>query len=67
MCLVHEDSYHVDFLGQATRIGEIRIAWPGSGREETLRDVPIDRIVRVREGEGRVHVVDALSFTLKRP
>jgi hypothetical protein len=54
-------------LGEATRISEIHITWPGSGRKETLRDVPIDRIVRVREGEGRVHVVDARSFTLKRP
>ena len=54
-------------LGRATRISEVRIRWPGSGRQETLHDVPVDRVVRVREGEGRVHVVDARRFTLRRP
>lgn len=43
-------------LGDATSIREIEIRWPGSGTREVLGDVPLDRVVTVREGEGVVDV-----------
>jgi hypothetical protein len=38
-------------LGTDTAAGEITITWP-SGRTRTLRNVPADQIVRVREPDG---------------
>ncbi|MFQ5690026.1 MAG: CRTAC1 family protein [Gemmatimonadota bacterium] len=40
-------------LGRATRVVELAIDWPGSGRRDVYRDVPLDRILRVREGDPR--------------
>jgi hypothetical protein len=40
-------------LGKATRIDRIDVRWP-SGRRESLVDVAVNRIIRVREGEGIV-------------
>ncbi|MCB9897014.1 MAG: CRTAC1 family protein [Planctomycetes bacterium] len=42
--------------GDATSIAEVEIAWPGSGTRELLHDVPLDRHVTVREGQGVVAV-----------
>ena len=39
-------------LGQSTRIAKVEIRWP-SGRVQTLRDVPLDRRVVDRGGQGR--------------
>ncbi len=36
-------------LGDATRIVSLRIAWPG-GAVQTFEDVPMDRVLFVREG-----------------
>ena len=41
-------------LGSATTIRELTVEWPGSGRRDVYRDVPINRIVRVREGDPAV-------------
>jgi hypothetical protein len=38
-------------LGEAERIDRVEVRWP-SGRVETREDVPVDRVVRWREGEG---------------
>jgi ASPIC/UnbV protein/VCBS repeat protein len=40
-------------LGAATKIDSLEIRWP-SGRVEKLNAPPIDRIVKIREGEGAV-------------
>jgi hypothetical protein len=38
-------------LGADTVVRELTITWP-SGRTQTLRDVPTDQVVRVREPGG---------------
>jgi len=38
-------------LGKATRLVELEVYWPASGTLQTFRDVPLDRIVRIVEGE----------------
>lgn len=37
-------------LGDATAVEELEVRWAGSGRRDLHRDVPLDRIVSVREG-----------------
>ena len=37
-------------LGSATRIRELTIVWPGSGSRDVHRDVPLNRVLRIREG-----------------
>ena len=51
-------------LGDATTIRQLTIAWPGSGTRDTFRDVPLNRVVLVREGETSVEPlsVDPLPF-----
>jgi hypothetical protein len=39
-------------LGAADRLESLTIRWPG-GRVDTLRDLPVDRYVTVREGQER--------------
>jgi hypothetical protein len=39
-------------LGKATRIRALEIHWPGSRRTETFEDVPVNRFLQIREGEG---------------
>ena len=39
-------------LGQADRVDELRIAWPG-GLVETWRDLAVNQFLVVREGSGR--------------
>jgi enediyne biosynthesis protein E4 len=38
-------------LGHATRIDRMEVRWP-NGVTESVRDVPIDRFVTIREGQG---------------
>lgn len=40
-------------LGSATRVDSLQILWP-SGQETRLADLPVDRRIRVVEGEGLV-------------
>jgi hypothetical protein len=40
-------------LGSATRADAIEVRWP-SGRVETVQNVQADRVVRIKEGAGRV-------------
>ena len=37
-------------LGAATHAGRLEVTWPGGARQ-TVRDVPADRVLTVREGE----------------
>ena len=41
-------------LGNATMIRQLTVVWPGSGTRDTYLDVPLNRIVLVREGEASV-------------
>ena len=41
-------------LGSATAIRQLTVEWPGSGRRDVYRDVPINRVVLVREGDPTV-------------
>jgi len=40
-------------LGRATKVKSIEIRWP-SGAVDTLRDLPVNRYIRVREGSGLI-------------
>lgn len=44
-------------LGDASAITAIEIAWPGSGRVQVFRDVGLDRIYSIVEGDDRPRVV----------
>jgi hypothetical protein len=41
-------------LGSATRVDAVEVRWP-SGGVDTLRNVPADRFVRIKEGNGITH------------
>ena len=45
-------------LGKATKVDFIEIHWP-SGQIETLREVPANRLIYVKEGAGITRIVDA--------
>jgi hypothetical protein len=45
-------------LGAATGITAFTIRWP-SGLEQRFADLPMDRVVRIREGEAEVTLVEA--------
>ncbi len=46
------DSIDLEFgLGQADRVEEIRVNWP-SGRQQTLRDVEVDRVLLIEEPDS---------------
>ena len=41
-------------LGRAEQVESVEILWP-SGRSQTLSDLPVDRIITIREGQGPTH------------
>jgi hypothetical protein len=41
-------------LGAAGRADRIEVIWPGSGRIESIADVPANQIVTIQEGKGIV-------------
>ena len=51
-------------LGSATTVRQLTVEWPGSGRRDVYRDVPINRVVLLREGDPAVTpvAVDPLDF-----
>jgi hypothetical protein len=36
-------------LGPATRVDRLEVTWPASRRRTVLRDVPVDRLMTVRQ------------------
>jgi hypothetical protein len=40
-------------LGRTSRIDRLEVRWP-TGETETVRSVPVDQVVTLREGQGRV-------------
>ena len=51
-------------LGQATALRAIEITWPATGAVQRFDDVPMDRIVRIREGEDTMERVDLKRLVL---
>ncbi|MEW5979478.1 MAG: CRTAC1 family protein [Acidobacteriota bacterium] len=45
-------------LGPNTSVDELRIRWP-NGKEEALKDLPVDRFLTIREGQGVTASVSA--------
>lgn len=46
-------------LGDATRIRELEVRWAGSGTRDVWTDVPLERVLRVREGAPEVEPLEA--------
>jgi hypothetical protein len=44
-------------LAAATRIDELEVSWPGTGRMERFHDLPVDCHLRIVEGSGTCEVV----------
>jgi hypothetical protein len=40
-------------VGTATRVDELEVRWP-SGRVDVVRDIPADRMISIREGNGTI-------------
>jgi hypothetical protein len=43
-------------LDDATSVNVLRVKWPRSGTTDVFRDVPIDRLVTVTEGDSRLGI-----------
>ncbi|HUG52658.1 MAG TPA: CRTAC1 family protein, partial [Vicinamibacteria bacterium] len=41
-------------LGRAARVPSLEVVWPGSGTRQVFTDVPLDRVIEIREGDERV-------------
>ena len=53
-------------LGTAERIDRLVIRWPRSGQSQIFEDLPVDRRLRIVEGEGEYVVVTETPFELAR-
>ena len=51
-------------LGDATRIRELEVRWAGSDRRDVWTDVPLDRVLRVREGAAEVEPLEVGAVSL---
>jgi hypothetical protein len=40
-------------LGKATKIARLEIFWPKTGKTQEFTDVPLDQLLRIREGEDK--------------
>jgi enediyne biosynthesis protein E4 len=41
-------------LGKKTKVDSIEVRWPGAGKVETVRDVPVNQFLVIEEGKGIV-------------
>ena len=51
-------------LGNATMIRQLEVVWPGGGRRDSYRDVPLNHVVLVREGAAAVEPVEVRPLRL---
>jgi hypothetical protein len=51
-------------LGGARTIRRLEVRWPGAREVQVVEAVPLDRFVRLRQGEPRVQVLERRMFTL---
>jgi hypothetical protein len=54
-------------LGQAKAIRSVEIIWPTTGQTQVLKDVPMDRFYKVREGDAGATPWNLRSFKLRPP
>jgi hypothetical protein len=52
-------------LGDATKIVAITVDWPASRTQQVFRDVPLDRVVDLTEGDATPRVSESKPFHLK--
>lgn len=51
-------------VGKATRIAELEIRWPASGEIQIFKDVAVDQVLLVREGDAAPVVLDRTPIKL---
>lgn len=51
-------------LGRATAIRSIKVTWPRTGRVQIFKDVGMDQMVRIREGDSAVIPMKARPFKI---
>ena len=51
-------------LGKASRLERLEVFWPTTGLTQTFADLPLDRIIRIVEGEQSYTTLTLRSFTL---
>jgi hypothetical protein len=51
-------------LGQATAINAVEITWPTTGRTQVFRNLRMDAIVKIREGDSTPTVVALKQLSL---
>jgi len=49
-------------LGQADFIQAIEITWPVTGKTQTFKNIALDQILRIREGDAEPSVVRLKRF-----
>jgi hypothetical protein len=52
-------------LGAAESIAALKIRWPASGRTQVFRDVPLDRVVAIREDSDSFELISIEPIPLK--
>jgi hypothetical protein len=52
-------------VGKVDRVAEIEVAWPTSKLVQKFRDLPVDRVYRLREGASALTQVTYKSFHLR--
>ena len=52
-------------LGTAPSIDLLEVSWPTTGGTQTFRDVPMDRILEITEGEEQYETLELETLTLQ--
>ena len=52
-------------LGQASSIERLEVFWPTTGVAQIFRNVPMDRILEITEGEPRYETLQLETLTLR--
>jgi len=53
-------------LGTASRIETLEVFWPTTGRTQTFTDVPVDRVLRIVEGQPSYVTIPLETLELRR-
>lgn len=54
-------------LGAAISIGSVTVRWPGSGREEVHKGIPLDGLIQLTEGENTFKTIPRARLTFPTP
>lgn len=52
-------------IGQATRVEEIAIQWPGNSSMQVIKNVPIEAIINIKEGEPMFAITRLKKFNFQ--